>query len=171
MSMAAPLSRAVPALLLLALPTCLASCKSEQIYGEVEGTVTLEGKPLADVEVVFLPDPEKGNTGKRAVAFTDAKGRYRLASDGGRAGAPVGFHRVCVNDLRAGPSGAPVVVTDDAKAPAGTANPSSKSPERKRGRFPDVYSSAGATPLRDIEIKPGPQSIPIELKLLVSTSK
>jgi hypothetical protein len=165
MSAAAALISRIPlAPLLLVMPALLAGCKSEQVYAEVEGTVTLEGKPLADVEVVFLPDPEKGNTGKRSVALTDAKGRYRLASDGGRAGAPVGFHRVCVNDLLAGPADAAVVVTDDSKGPAGTATPSPKSPARKRARFPAAYSSAGATPLRDIEIQPGAQTIPIELK-------
>jgi hypothetical protein len=67
----------------------------------VEGTVTLDGAPLPDVEVVFVPDPARGNTGNNASAVTDAQGRYRLRSPKeGRDGAAVGAHRVVVTDLR-----------------------------------------------------------------------
>src|SRR5262249_52672458 len=91
----------------LALPVLLAllgtGCQRELPYGVVEGEVTLDGKPLTDVEVVFLPDPDRGTQGRRSVALVDREGRYRLASDAGRAGAPVGFHRVCVIDMRSPP--------------------------------------------------------------------
>src|SRR5262249_23588724 len=84
-----------------ALMIFTAGC-GQQPYGEVTGVVTRAGRPLPDVEVRFLPDPEKGTTGRHSAARTDAQGRYRLAaSDAGRDGAPVGFHRVCVYDLLA----------------------------------------------------------------------
>jgi hypothetical protein len=121
----------------------VAGCKDESVYGEVQGVVTLDGKRLTDVEVVFLPDPEKGTSGQRSVALADAQGRYRIASDAGRGGAPVGFHRVCINDLLASPA----------------------QPEKQgKSRFPAEYSSARSTPLRDIEVKPGAQTIDLKVK-------
>lgn len=156
------------AALLSALLCCAVGCKNEKEYGEVEGAVTLEGKPLANVEVVFLPDPEKGSSGRRSIALTDAQGRYRVTSDAGRAGAPVGFHRVCVNDLLARPprTGNPAVVTDgNPAAPAGTTTAPAK-PQRPSGwRFPIEYGSATATPLRDIEVRAGTQTIDLRIKM------
>ena len=153
---------------LLALLALLASgCRREHPYGEVEGVVTLDGKPLAHAEVVFMPDPEKGNSGRRSVALTDDQGHYRIASDAGRAGAPVGVHRVCVNDMLAGSPGMPPPVVqpdENAKAPAGTPPPAPGPGGQKRSRFPPAYSSAIDTPFRDIEVKEGSQVINLELK-------
>jgi hypothetical protein len=133
--------------LLTAVLVHAAGCGGPQPYGEVEGAVTLDGRPLANVEVVFLPDPERGNTGRRSTALTDAQGRYRLASDAGRGGAPVGFHRVCINDLLAGPA-------DPLAQPRQPAQP----------RFPREYGSALSTPLRDVEVKPGRQVLDLKVK-------
>ena len=30
-------------------------------FAQVEGTVTLDGQPLPEVEIQFMPDPEKSN--------------------------------------------------------------------------------------------------------------
>jgi hypothetical protein len=114
---------------------------------------------------VFLPDPEKGARGRRSVALVEKNGHYQIASDAGRPGAPVGVHRVCVNDLLAGPPGvAPVTPEEDAKGPAGTKDESKESHNAKRSRFPPAYGSAITTPLRDIEVKEGRQTINIDLK-------
>ena len=159
-----------PCLLALAalLVPLVAGCQREQPYGEVEGVVTLDGKPLPHAEVVFMPDPEKGNSGRRSVALTDDQGHYRIASDGGRAGAPVGAHRVCVNDMLAGPPGAaPAAVVgpdENPKGLAGVAATGTEQRNQKRARFPTTYSSAIDTPLRDIEVKPGSQVINLDLK-------
>jgi hypothetical protein len=153
------------ALLVTAVLVPVAGCGGQRPYGEVQGTVTLDGQPLANVEVVFLPDPEKANTGKRSVALTDAQGRYRLSSDAGREGAPVGFHRVCINDLLAGPPGVatgPPLVEPTAR-PAGAPGPAAQHQEERRSRFPPEYGSALSTPLRDIEIKPGSQRIDLDV--------
>jgi hypothetical protein len=152
--------------LLTAVLLPLAGCASKHPYGEVDGIVTLDGKPLANVEVVFLPDPEKGNTGRRSVALTDNQGRFRLASDAGQDGAPVGFCRVCINDLLAGPPGVaiPAPLAEKGAEPAGEPNPAPQAANKSRSRFPSQYGSAAATPLRDIEIKPGSQSINLDIK-------
>ena len=128
--------------------------------------VTLDGKPLTDAEVVFLPDPEKGTKGRRSVALTDKDGRYRIASDEGRAGAPVGSHRVCINDLLAGPPGValPVRPEDNTKKPAGAQVEDGGPRDPKRSRFPQAYCSANLTPFRDIEVKEGNQVINFDVK-------
>jgi hypothetical protein len=73
----------------------------------VEGTVTLNGSPLADVKVEFVP--RAGPDDKRPVssAITDAKGFYRLTRDDDhKPGAAVGSYVVLVVQGRpAGPSG------------------------------------------------------------------
>jgi hypothetical protein len=146
-------------------------CQRELPYGVVEGEVTLDGKPLTDVEVVFLPDPDRGTQGRRSVALVDREGRYRLASDAGRSGAPVGFHRVCIIDMRSPPwAPVPVVPGDGADGPAGRKEAAGTKPgapvpdNSRRSRFPSAYGSANSTPLRDIEVKEGTQVINLELR-------
>ena len=154
------------ALLVTAVLVPFAGCGGKHPYGEVEGTVTLDGQPLANVEVVFLPDPEKGNTGKRSVALTDARGRYRLSSDTSQEGAPIGFHRVCINDLLAGSPGVanPHSLTPgQGQGPAGASDPAAQPQKKARARFPSEYGSALGSPFRDIEIKPGSQRIDLDV--------
>ncbi len=75
----------------------------------VEGTVTLDGEPLANASVGFEPvRKEKGTTaGFGSYGQTDAQGRYRLESVHGDDGAVVGKHRVSISTMRAeeGPNG------------------------------------------------------------------
>ena len=158
-------------LFLVALP--LAGCSKERPYGVVEGVVTLDGKPLTNVEVVFMPDPEKGNGGRRSTAVPDKDGHFRIASDMGQEGAPVGFHRVVVNDLLKPKKGnmPAVKVADDEKGgeggPVGVKAPPKAATdpnEKKKLRFSDDYSDAIKTPFKDIEVKEGSQVIDLALK-------
>src|SRR5437870_3164880 len=66
---------------------------------DVQGTVTLNGKPIHNVQVEFLPDPEQGTHGPRSEGVTDQEGRFLLTCDNGRTGAVPGTHRVLVTDL------------------------------------------------------------------------
>ncbi|MDR2707034.1 MAG: hypothetical protein LBC02_14770 [Planctomycetaceae bacterium] len=52
----------------------------------VEGTVTLDGQPFADVTVTFMPT---GNVGDMGFAGTDAQGRYQLSMLGAKPGAGI----------------------------------------------------------------------------------
>ena len=63
----------------------------------VEGIVTLDGEPLADATVTFIPLEHDGDS-RAASGFTDETGRYRLTTDGGRpqGGALAGEYRVTV---------------------------------------------------------------------------
>lgn len=54
--------------------------------GKVHGTVTLDGEPLANVEVTFRP-----KEGRASIGITDEKGEYEVSYTGGKAmGAQTG---------------------------------------------------------------------------------
>jgi DNA-directed RNA polymerase subunit RPC12/RpoP len=66
--------------------------------GEVRGTVTLDGKPLAYAMVQFHPDSglETGSRIGSSAATTNSEGEYRLAYVGDVYGAAIGKHRVTI---------------------------------------------------------------------------
>jgi hypothetical protein len=115
-------------------------------FGPVEGIVRIKGKPKSGILVRFLPDPAKGNDLPiNASGLTDASGKYQLRYafkelDG--LGAPVGWHRVVVEDssLSSIPQGAPI-------------------PPRI---IPIAYNSPATTPLA-FEVKAEPQTIDLEI--------
>lgn len=121
---------------------CAVGCDRGQQFTEVEGVVTCGGRPLADVEVVFLPDPEQGTFGPRSAGYTDAAGRYRLTTPGGD-GAVVGTHRVTVRDLTT------------IRGPAGANTKSAGTGGALKARFAETYQSSSATPLKTVQVQPG----------------
>jgi hypothetical protein len=88
---------------LLALAAAAEGCQRGKPWDlvPVEGTVTKNGRPLANIEVVFLADADAGTRGPRTSGTTDEAGRYRLRTDGGDTGAVVGKHRVILRDFEA----------------------------------------------------------------------
>lgn len=126
--------------LLLAV-VCLVGCSRDIERSAVSGVVTLDGKPLPEVMVVFMPDPSSGTPGQRSMAYTDADGRYTVQTDRDEAGASVGTHRVSLFDPR---------VLDD------------KDP--KPSRIPAKYSDALRTPLQPVQVGRGSQTYDIDLK-------
>ncbi|MGQ9823273.1 MAG: carboxypeptidase-like regulatory domain-containing protein [Thermogutta sp.] len=84
-------SSAIVAIALLGLITNGCSKGSGLKTGSVSGTVTFQGKPVANAQVVF--QPKQG--GQNAVGTTDANGRYTLMTGTDR-GALIGEHRVTV---------------------------------------------------------------------------
>lgn len=67
--------------------------------GRVRGVVTMDGRPLSGVDVVFCPEK-----GRPSVATTDAAGRYDLTYVNVTKGAKVGRHKVSISptDLAGG---------------------------------------------------------------------
>ena len=59
---------------------------------EVQGTVTLDSKPLANAKILFMP--EEGQTSE---AVTDEAGKYVLRYKGDIMGAKVGKHKVTIS--------------------------------------------------------------------------
>jgi hypothetical protein len=74
----------------------LTGCSDGPKMVEVEGTVTVKGKPVDKIQVEFWPE---GN-GPRSIGVTDEQGRFSLSSDDGkRKGAAVGSHRIVLRDI------------------------------------------------------------------------
>lgn len=62
----------------------------------VSGKVTMDGKPVAGLEVVFSPLAVEGNSspGPWSNAVTDADGSFKLKTRHGKTGALIGKHEV-----------------------------------------------------------------------------
>ncbi|MEZ6132139.1 MAG: carboxypeptidase-like regulatory domain-containing protein [Planctomycetaceae bacterium] len=86
---------------LLALSLCLvmAGCggASGPDIASVEGTVTMDGQPLANASVVFIPE-----NGRPGGAWTDSSGHYVLNFSGERQGAIPGKNTVRISTYREG---------------------------------------------------------------------
>lgn len=107
---------------------------------EVEGTVSKGGKNLDDVDVQFLPDPERDNKSPMSSGITDNNGRYvQKYLENGKDGAAVGWHRVILIDNR--------VYDRDNPQPS---------------RFDYKFNLAASTPIK-VEVKPGKQTIDINI--------
>lgn len=76
----------------LSLSCCLGCSGGDNVdLGAVSGVVTLDGKPLSDVIVVFVP--EEGNPSS---GLTNTKGEYTLSYLGKSEGAIIGKHKVSI---------------------------------------------------------------------------
>jgi hypothetical protein len=127
-----------------------AGCSSKAVLAEVSGVVMLNGKPMPDAVVQFLPEPDKGTQGPMSSGSTDVEGRFQLMCSDQRPGAVVGFHRVIIQDARSIPH---------ARSDFSTEKPPALIPPR----IASIYASAAGTPLRQ-EVKPGPQTVTIDVK-------
>jgi hypothetical protein len=79
---------------LLALPILTGCGKGGLHLAPVSGFVSVDGKPVADVGVMFSPLDSKA--GPPAVGTTDDSGRFTLVT-ANREGAVVGEHRVAIS--------------------------------------------------------------------------
>jgi hypothetical protein len=82
----------VPTILSITALLAFSSCQRSdrpKLY-PVTGTITYDGKPLADATVTFLPE-----NGKVAVGATDASGNYTLSTQG-EPGAMEGLFRISI---------------------------------------------------------------------------
>ncbi len=81
---------------LLALVALLVGCSGGPEIAKVEGTVTLDGKPLDKIMVEFWPDA----VGPRSFGETDSQGHFKLTTDDGKSeGAAIGLNKVTLKDL------------------------------------------------------------------------
>lgn len=136
----------LPLLAALVVVAWMSGCGRGPEYGEVSGVVTRGGRPLEDVQVRFIPDPELGTQGFTAQGLTDSEGRYRLYSGhASRSGAVVGKHRVCVLDPH--------------------------DPEASGKRVPPPYLRVNETPLRAVEVRVGEQTYDIDLPAKAASAK
>ncbi|WP_145267234.1 transthyretin-like family protein [Calycomorphotria hydatis] len=79
---------------LVVVVSLLAGCNADEgpDLGTVTGTVTLDGEPLPNAEVVFSPVL----SGRSSFATTDQDGHYEMLYTSSRKGATWGEHRVSI---------------------------------------------------------------------------
>jgi len=66
-------------------------------YALVSGTVKMDGKPLANVSVIFQPNGKEVNPGPGSSGRTNDQGEYSLQAMGtGVRGAVIGEHKVLI---------------------------------------------------------------------------
>lgn len=89
--MQCPSKKTTCSLLLIALLVVFVGCDRGLRLGPAEGTVTLDGKPVADAGMIFTPV----DGGPPGTGSTDAQGRFKLRTVNSD-GAKVGEHRVTI---------------------------------------------------------------------------
>jgi len=123
----------------------------------VGGVITLKGRPVANIEVVFVPDGE--TSGRDIATYTDQAGNYAIVHNPNlNIGVPVGVHRVLLRDadLYLVPAGNGVDAESGEITPGQGVNPPPSS--RKTSRVPLNYSDSAKTPLRNITVQAGTQT-------------
>ena len=122
-------SRAIATMLAIATAIAIAGCSSpptdQPPLGRVRGKITLDGQPLAGVEVVFAPE-----RGRHSMATTDAGGRYDLTYVNATKGAKVGPHKVSIRPTEYPVGEAPT----DASSGGAPAGPPPKIPAKYNKR-------------------------------------
>ncbi len=135
----------------LALAACaslvVCGCSRSVPLGQVEGTVRLDGQPIGQVMVVFVPEDKNL---PQSMGVTDDLGRFKLRCNNGRAGAAVGQNRVTLVDAAtaAVPKGREEAPPDPSQIPP--------------SRIPTVYNRATQTPLRQT-VAAGSQTMTIDI--------
>ena len=114
-------------------------CSGEKVpgLGQVAGTVTLDGKPVADAAITFVgaKPGESPSIGK-----TDASGNYELYYSRGHKGATIGEHVVYISTYQP---------------------PTDESPQPKKETIPVKYN--GKSELKET-VKRGKNTINFDLK-------
>lgn len=107
----------------------------------VSGVITIDGKPLRTGSVQFIPDADKGTTGRMAVGSIDAKGNYTLTTQKSGDGAQIGHHIVLVQSY------------ENVPAPKGYHSPFMSKP-----LIPEWYTDPKQSDLRT-EVKKGENNV------------
>jgi len=121
----------------------------------VEGVLTLDGEPLSEASVTFVPTSD-GPTIETAMGMTNDRGVYKLSSMNGKpmAGAVAGEYKVLVSKVHA------ESLTDGLEygATMGYAVP-----YRQTQLLPHIYRDMQETPF-SATVKKGKNKIDLELK-------
>ncbi len=96
------LSRYIASVSLLGAAMMIGCGKSEVPLAHVEGTILLDGQPLANAIVEFQPEGPVGKV-RPSIGETGPDGKYKLRFSRDRWGAVVGNHKVLITTFS--PSG------------------------------------------------------------------
>ena len=144
-------------LALLAVLAAFGCGKSPPPIVEVEGTVLLNGQPLPNAQVEFVPELKDFGAEMNSTATTDDKGHFKLTCNlNQQTGACVGSHRVLISE--------PPTPGDLRGQDAATQAKLAQFQARLKNRpIPPQYSSVSKTPLR-FEVKPDQKTYQIDLQ-------
>ncbi len=131
----------------LAMAFCLAGCQADLPRGEVEGTLTINGRAEAGLLVIYVHNAEGTKAGARSAGVTDDRGHYRLLGEDQRPGAVAGEHRVIVQDM---------AIYSAPRSPDGTVI------QLPPTRIPPVYQDVLTTPIVQ-QVDEGKQTIDFDL--------
>lgn len=140
---------------------CLAAlgCDGGGSRGRVTGKVTLDGKPLPNAAVTFMPAEGGASSG-----VTDAEGNYELGHFDGK-GAVIGKHKVAVTTVQQASAAAAPSLSADSPEYAKQASGGSSADYANAKKFvepiPEKYNVK--TELEH-EVKSGSQVINLDLK-------
>jgi len=81
--------------LVASLTACGGGGSDAPDLGQVTGKITLDGAPLADASVTFMPEKVRASA-----ATTDSEGKYELIYIRDEKGAAIGNHKVTVSKLK-----------------------------------------------------------------------
>jgi hypothetical protein len=141
----------VACLLLLAGGLAACGCSSENRGGKITGSVLLEGKPLPDAVVGFVPNDQKEPTN---FAVTDAEGHFEVKRDKAKRTLPPGTYAVVVRQY----------VKKDGKPLPPEERDMLIASGNLRNTLPERYSSPKTSGLT-ADVKPGDNALPpFELK-------
>ena len=136
--------------------TLLLGCVQNAPPATVEGTLRLNGKPLDNCLVTFVPEASQGT--KYSTGLTNQQGTFRLRDSNQQEGAALGWHRVTVQDMSVSTG---VHRRDNGPVDA-EANPAQPPPPVQRSRVPGKFVPLTETPLRQ-DLKPGQQVIDLDI--------
>lgn len=138
--------------LVAALLLAMTGCGSSTNTSPVAGQLLLDGKPLTNILVTFIPEIPAQDAGQetriRSMAMTDAEGKFRLRTETQVDGALIGTHKVILEDL---------AILNAPRSENGTVI---KMPE---ARFPDRYKSIVSSTLK-AQVSAGPNLLKLEIQ-------
>lgn len=80
---------------MISLTACGGGGSDAPELGQVTGKVTMDGAPLADAYITFMPEKKRASS-----ATTDSEGNYALIYIREEPGAAIGKHKVVVSKLK-----------------------------------------------------------------------
>ncbi len=129
-------------ILLFLVLLAIVGCKEKSGTVPVQGIVKLDGQPLKDAAVQFVPQ----GTGRDATATTDANGKFVMSTFEPRDGAMPGSYKVVITSLGNVEATPTNVSADQAMAAASAA--AAKAKANAGSQVPVAYTRLDKTPLK-----------------------
>jgi hypothetical protein len=122
------------------ISVALFGCGKSSTTVPVSGIVKLDGKPLANASVSFVPEGQ----GKQATGTTDEFGKFVLSTIDPRDGAMPGHYKVIIS-----PNSAPIEAPEGQSADEGMVSDAAAAKSKKQTvpKFPQAYTRIDETPL------------------------